>query len=51
MGREELSGGKFQMGPASVQEVRKGNSDCYDTDFVISEVNGDTKLYVPCSYI
>ncbi|CAK9029709.1 unnamed protein product [Durusdinium trenchii] len=43
---QEMSGGKFQMGPASVPEVRHGKSDCYDTDFVIGEVNGDTKLYV-----
>ena len=35
------------MGPAPVKEVREGKSGCYDTDFVISEVNGDTKLYAP----
>lgn len=43
---QELSNGKFQMGPASVKEVQNGTSDCYDTDFVIGEVNGDIKLYV-----
>ena len=42
---QELSNGKFQMGPASVKEVQNGTSDCYDTDFVIGEVNGDIKLY------
>ena len=44
---QELSNGKFQMGPASVKEVQRGESDCYDTDFVIGEVNGDIKLFVP----
>jgi len=43
---QELSNGKFQMGPASVKEVQRGESDCYDTDFVIGEVNGDIKLFV-----
>ena len=47
---QELSNGKFQMGPASVKEVQNGTSDCYDTDFVIGEVNGDIKLYVSWIY-
>ena len=43
---QEESGGRFQMGPASVRQVKKGVSDCFDTDFVIGEVNGDVKLFV-----
>ena len=43
---QEESAGRFQMGPASVNQVKQGASDCYDTDFVIGEVNGDVKLFV-----
>ena len=34
------------MGPAAVKQVKQGTSDCFDTDFVIGEVNGDIKLFV-----
>ena len=43
---QEESGGRFQMGPAAVKQVKAGTSDCFDTDFVIGEVNGDVKLFV-----
>ncbi|CAE7939985.1 TGM3 [Symbiodinium sp. KB8] len=43
---QEESGGRFQMGPAAVKQVKQGTSDCFDTDFVIGEVNGDVKLFV-----
>jgi hypothetical protein len=42
---QELSGGRFQMGPAPLRHVNKGEGSCYDSDFVIGEVNADIKLF------
>ena len=42
---QEVSGGKYQMGPASVVSVQKGEATAYDAEFVIAEVNGDVRQY------
>ena len=44
---QEKSHGVYQMGPAPVATYLKKNKDgCYDSQFVISEVNADVTLYV-----
>jgi len=43
---QEISGNKFQCGPASLAAVKLGLALPYDTDFVIGEVNADVRRYV-----
>mmetsp|Transcript_49079 Transcript_49079/g.116818 ORF Transcript_49079/g.116818 Transcript_49079/m.116818 type:complete len:671 (-) Transcript_49079:34-2046(-) len=42
---QEASGGLYQMGPAPVAAVKRGQRCLYDTDFVIAEVNADIKVF------
>ena len=42
---QERSGGKFQCGPASHACIKQGESENYDTDFLIGEVNADVCYY------
>lgn len=44
---QELSDGENQMGPASVDLIASAVDErCYDGQFVLSEVNADTKYYL-----
>mmetsp|Transcript_88501 Transcript_88501/g.222799 ORF Transcript_88501/g.222799 Transcript_88501/m.222799 type:complete len:855 (-) Transcript_88501:70-2634(-) len=43
---QELSGGAYQCGPASLAAIKLGLSTPYDADFVIGEVNADVRRYV-----
>jgi hypothetical protein len=44
---QELSDGENQMGPASVNLIASAVDErCYDNQFVLSEVNADTKYYL-----
>ena len=38
---QEVSGGAYQCGPASVAGIRLGLSLPFDSDFLIGEVNAD----------
>jgi len=43
---QELSGGVFRCGPASLAAIKLGLSVAYDTDFLIGEVNADVRRYM-----
>lgn len=42
---QETSDKLYQLGPASVEAIKRGYTNNYDTDFVIGEVNADVVFY------
>lgn len=42
---QERSGGRWQMGPASVKAVFAGHKTSFDSEFVIAEVNADVRSW------
>mmetsp|Transcript_32351 Transcript_32351/g.42637 ORF Transcript_32351/g.42637 Transcript_32351/m.42637 type:complete len:729 (-) Transcript_32351:276-2462(-) len=42
---QEVSGGKFQCGPASLVSIKAGEKNAYDNDFLIGEVNADVRYW------